>query len=386
MIDWNAIRMDFPVAKNTAYFLSAAASPIPTPVLDAILKNYRDINAYGDIHWQREIKEYDILLGRIAKLLRTASENLAFLPNTSTAMALTALALKQNCGAPFNVVSMMDEFPATTVPFEFQKIDMRYCESKDGRYRIGEIIKRCDDDTLAVVTSYIQSGTGFRQDLKALGSELRRRGILFIVNATQGFPIFPIDVEEMNIDAMTCSMHKWGYTGHIGSLFFTTPNFRKNYPSPLAGWLSIVPPHGNVMHMGKNIDPQRHESAAQYTFGGLNLQTINAFGAALDYLEKIGWENIRSRIFELSDHLIAGLHSAEASIISPIANIDERSASVSFRLGEATPTLMKYLEQENIQCAFRGNGIRASVNIFNTIEEIDRLVGAIESYKKAHKG
>lgn len=85
---------------------------------------------------------------------------------------------------------MLDEFPATTVPFEYIGTEMKYVSPVSSRYSIESILSLVDEDTMAVVTSYVQYATGFRQDLAKLGAELKKRNILFIVNATQGFLSF----------------------------------------------------------------------------------------------------------------------------------------------------------------------------------------------------
>jgi selenocysteine lyase/cysteine desulfurase len=239
MTDWNEIRKDFPITKNIVYFQSAAMSPIPTPVFEAIVKNYGKIYKQGDILWAEDLDSYRKLCGDIASLINTEEDNVCFMQNTSTAMSSIALSIKNKMGEPFNVVSAEDEFPASTIGFEYQGIPMRYVQPVDGRYSIESIIEKIDDRTVAVVASYVQYATGFRQDLHALGGALHERGIIFIVNATQAFPYYPLDTRAMHIDALTCSLHKWGLTGHIGSLFFTSSGFRKKFPASWIGWLSV---------------------------------------------------------------------------------------------------------------------------------------------------
>jgi selenocysteine lyase/cysteine desulfurase len=126
MIDWEKIRKDFPITENITYFQSAAMSPIPQPVFNAIKENYRKILEYGDIYWDDDMEAYHLLCTDIAGILNTEAENITFIQNTSTVMSLLALSLKNQAQTPFNVVSMMDEFPSSTVGFEYQGIDMRY--------------------------------------------------------------------------------------------------------------------------------------------------------------------------------------------------------------------------------------------------------------------
>jgi selenocysteine lyase/cysteine desulfurase len=378
MPDWSKIRKDFPITKDMVYFQSAAMSPIPTPVFKVIVENYIKIHQQGDILWTEDLKKYRKLCGDIASLINTEADNVCFVQNTSTAMSLLALSIKNKIQTPFNVVSTEDEFPASTIGFEHLGIAMRYAQPVDSRYPIDAIIDLTDDQTVAVVTSYVQYATGFRQDLQALGKALHDKGILFIGNATQAFPYYPIDIKSMHIDVLTCSLHKWGLTGHIGTLFFTSSDFRKRFPAPWIGWLSVDTGKG-MIHTAKNSPFKIHDSARQYEFGTQNLQTILAFQAALDYIKTIGLENIRARILELTDYLIQGLKQLGVIVISPTENPEERSPIVSFSLGDKNRECIKKLKEQSILVSPRAGYIRAAVNIFNDFEDIDKLLSILRS-------
>ena len=374
MTDWEKIRDDFPITKNFIYFQSAAMSPPPKPVFKAILKEYEKLHLQGDIHWTKDIKKFRNLCSELAEMIHTKGENITFVPNTSSAMSLLAASFKNKIGKPFNIVSMEDEFPASTFGYEYQDIDMRYVQPEDVRYAIEDILKVTDRNTLAVVTSHVQYATGYRQDLKALGEELKKKEILFIVNATQSFPFFRINVKTMNIDVLTASMHKWGFTGHIGTLFYTSPSFRKEFPPAWAGWLSVAPGEGELIHTAKNSPFRLHDTAERYIVGTYNLQPLLTFQTAIRYLKEIGFQNIRERIMELTDYLIKGLKLLNIKIISPVALKKERSAIVSFTLGGKNRECIKTLFKNNIIVGARGEGIRVAVNFFNNFDDIDRLL------------
>ncbi len=378
MTDWKKIRDDFPITQNLIYFQSAAMSPPPVPVYNAIKREYRKLHLQGDIHWTKDIKKSRTLLADLAELIHTEKENVTFVQNTSMAMSILASSFKNQIRESFNIVSMEDEFPASTIGFEYQKVDMRYVQPKNSRFPIESILKATDQNTLAVVTSYVQYATGFRQDLKALGQELKKKGILFIVNATQSFLFFPINVKTMNIDALTASVHKWGFTGHIGTLFYTSSSFRKKFPPAWAGWLSVAPEEGTFIHTAKNTPFRLHDTAERYIIGTYNLQPLLSFQTAIDYLKEIGLLNIRNRIMELTDYLIKGLKKLNIKIISPVAQKKERSAIVSFTLGGKNKHCIKTLFKNKIIVGARGKGIRVSVNIFNNFEEIDCLLNVLK--------
>jgi len=380
MTEWNRIRDDFPVTKNIIYFQSAGMSPLPNSVYQNIIDNYRVINQFGDIHWEKDMEKFKHLCASIASMINSKADNITFLPSTSQVMSLLALSFKQSVKKSFNVVSMQDEFPASTVGWEYQGITMRYVEPVQGRYSVESILSLTDEKTIAVVTSYVQYVTGFRQDLAALGRELKKRKIFHIVNATQGFPFFPIDTKKMHIDALSASVHKWGMTGHVGALFFSSESFRKKFPTPLAGWLSVAPSGEDFIHTAKNQPFHLWDSARRYQIGTFNLQPLLAFQTALNYMNKIGFEDIRQRIFDLTDHLIQGLKELNIKIISPIDHPDERSPIITFTLGDKSLHCIKTLEKKKIYVSFRGGNIRVSLNIFNNYTDIDLLLKALQQF------
>lgn len=382
-IDWNKIRQDFPVTQNITYFQSAGMSPLPNVVLRKLMEEYRKLNQFGDAFFQKDFNEVTEIRKKIASSINANGTDLAFAWNNSLAMSVVAMSLKNKFGEDINIVSMEEEFPSNSVPFEYQGIEMRYVKHIEHRYSLENILKLTDNNTRAVVTSYVQYATGFRQDLVTLGAELKKRGILFIVNGTQGFPLYSVDVVKMNVDVFTCSLHKWGFTGHIGTLFFTTEKFRNEFPSPFAGWLSVQPRENEWFYTGKEDKFELYNSADRYILGTYNMQGIMAAGAAFDYLKNIGNNNIENKILELGNYLVQKLSKLPVNIISPVASPEERSAIISFNLKEIpSEECMPFLEQRGIYTSLRLGHIRVAVNIFNNNEDIDKLCESLDIFIK----
>jgi len=375
-MDINKIRSYFPVTRNCAYFQSAGMSPVPVPVLERIVAGYMQLSEYGDINWQKDADMVKSLYERIAGMCGCSPEDVVFAESNSAAMSYVALAFKKKQGS-FNVVSMEEEFPSNTVPFEYQGIEMRYVQPVQHRYPIEDILALCDGNTRAVITSHVQYCTGYRQDIAALGRELKRRGILFIVNTTQGFPFFPLHMEQMHIDVLTCSVHKWGFCGHIGTLFMTRPSFRAEYPTPVAGWLSVdVTGSGDFIHTAKNKSFKVWPTAQQYDFASADLKGRLGLKYSLEFLESFGWEELRSHITEMRNYLVDSLKKLPVDLISPSETPEELSAIVSFSCRNGSNAeLVKHLESSKVIVALRNGYVRASVNVFTSKEDVDALCG-----------
>ncbi len=378
---WDEIREEFPVTKNLAYFHSAGMSPIPTRVLESVVQAYEKINQFGDMYFLDDLERTNVLRGKLAEMLNTKIDNVCYAHNSSTAFSFVAAALKKSGPAGFNLVSLKDEFPASNVPFEFQGIPMKFVEPEKGVYTVEKILEAIDENTLGVVCSHVQYSTGFRIEMEKLGKALRERGLLFIVNATQSFPVFDVDVEKMCIDVLTVSFHKWGLCAVAGTLFFTSESFRKKYPGAMAGWLSVKPLVGDFIPTQKNVTYQAYESAEQYNFGTMNFQALLGLDTAIEMYKEIGRERIRERIIALTDYLISRLRDLPVNIISPVHNPEYRSAIILINLKDAdNAKAVEFLRKHNIVTSMRAGNIRIACNFFNNFKEIDQLINVLELY------
>ena len=378
---WENVREEFPVTNNLAYFNSAGMSPIPIKVLETITKSYENLCQYGDKHFMAELQRVEFLKERLARMIHTSSQNICFASNTSTAFTFLGAALKRGMPFEFNLVSLYDEFPSTNIPFEFQGIPVKFVKPVNGSYSIESIANEVDDKTMGVVVSHVQYATGFRLDLKKLGDLLAEMDLLFIVNATQSFPFYPIHVQEMQIDALSVSFHKWGLSGINGSLFFTSEGFRESYPNPMAGWLGVHPPSNDFIPTQKEQLFEQLEDAGQYNFGTSNIQTLAGLDTAMSFMEEIGLEKILDRVHWLRDYLIRSLKELPVEIVTPMENPENMSPIVLIRLQEGdSHSAVSFLQKHNISTSVRAGGIRIACNFFNNRKDIDQLINTLQLY------
>ncbi len=378
---WDEIREEFPVTEKFAYFNSAGMSPIPNRVLKAITAAYEKINQYGDTHFMEDLQQILLLKEKLGEMINTHHQNISFASNTSTAMSLVAASLKKLIPFAFNIVSLKDEFPSSTIPFEFQGIPIKYVEPVNGIYTLESILDAVDENTMAVVCSHVQYSTGFRLDIEKLGKALLEMDLLYIVNATQSFPVFEVDVVKAHIDVLTVSFHKWGLCGLTGSLFFTSEGFRRMYPNTMAGWLSVEPPANDFIPTQKNEPLVQFEHAGQYDFGTQNLHAFAGLDAAVDFMLEIGRDKIRDRIQALTQYLVEGLTELKIDVDSPRQKQDHSSAIVLISIPGANNTeAVDFLKDHNIIAAVRAGKIRISCNFFNNYKEIDEMLRVLELF------
>jgi len=234
-------------------------------------------------------------------------------------------------------------------------------------YTIENIEKHITKSTKILITSYVQYRTGFRQDLEKLGKFLKKRNIIFIVNATQAMGAFPIDVKKSYIDFLTFSCFKWTLSGYgIGGLYINKKWLKKSN-IPQAGWLSVKKPENMD---NKHIHLRTEASAIEVGCG--HFPNIFALGGALDLLIKIGKKNIQNRILELDEYLEKKLKELKLKTITPLYK-KHRSGITIVKIKNAKK-LVEQLAEKKIMVAARGEGIRISVHLYNNERDIDRFV------------
>ena len=378
---WQSIRDEFPVTRHLAYFQSAGMSPLPNCVVKAVTQAYERLSNWGDMYFMQDLERADRLREKLGRMIGTSADNLTFAPNTSTGFNYLAAALKAGADKPFNLVSLMDEFPSSHIPFEYQGIQIKFVKSCNGVYSVDSIMKATDENTLGVVCSYVQYSSGFRLDVKALGEALKEKGLLFILNATQAFPIFDVDVQQMHVDALSVSFHKWGLCGLVGSMLFTSEEFRRRFPLPMAGWLSVQPPPDDFIPTQKETTYQQFEDARQYNFGTMNFQALAGLDAAIDFMETTGRENIRQRILSLTDYLLEKLKQLPLNILSPLDAPEYRSAILLVDLTKGSNAgAVEFLRENHVVTSLRAGKIRISCNFFNNKKDVDRLIEVLKKY------
>jgi selenocysteine lyase/cysteine desulfurase len=367
--DWRALRAEFPIVSRLTYLNTASGAPLPRRAAEAGQAYYRDMLLEGDAAWPRWEAQRERVRERLARLLNASPGEVAFTSGASHAFTLIAALL----GPPAQVVAMADEFPRVLVPFQRHGDAIALVESDpDGTVGIDRIEAAITARTRAVVTSAVMHGTGFRQDLAALGALCRARGIPLVVDATQALGIVPVDVRRDGIDILAFAGYKGTFGGHgIGAICCR----RERLDAPAAApWRSARDPRSRGAPAGDSDSP-----AAWLEMGIPPVPGILALGGGLELLEEIGVERVEARIHELTDFLHAQLDARGFEIASPRAR--SRRAGITIVRADDAPAIVTALAAAGVVVSARGAGVRVSLHVFNVEEEIDRLVEAMASIR-----
>ena len=296
----------------------------------------------------------------------------------ATAHGLSLLAGGLDWKEGDNVVSARMEFPTNLYPWMAladRGVELRKAEPVDGRISVEQVVELIDERTRVVSLSWVQFWNGYRADLAAIGAACRERGVIFAVDGMQGLGAVQIDVEAANIDLLAAGSMKW-LLGTWGIGFcWLHPNLIERLRPVLVGMGSVADPFASVMDPELDWAPgarRFQESAASWL-------DIAAFRAGVDLLAEFGHDAIEERLVGLTTGLAKALETDGHEIVAPWPREpEEASGLIAFRTPGVDP-------QQNVKLAMDaglfirayGDMNRVSPHFYNTEEELDRLVEAV---------
>ncbi len=355
---WHKIRSDFPVTKNLIYLDHASGGPIPLPVHSKIREYAAEHLKEGDLAWRKWIQRREEVRKKTARFLGADPSEITFIQSTSQGMNLVAELLASE-GA---VLTNTSEFPSSTLPWIWRRAKIIWQEPEDSEISLLKLSSLLSKSVTTVVTSFVQYATGFRQDLEALGN--LKEGRYLVVNATQGFGAFEIDVRKWKIDFLCSNSYKWLMGGYGGGVLYLKKKWLARFRPSFIGWRSMRRPE-----LMDNRKIEVRPEASRYEGGSPAFASIFSVGAAIDYLSAIGIQKIQKRILALTDFAIEGLLRLGLEVVSPPAP-EHRSGVVVFRTKNPQKICRSLLRQK-IYVSARGEGIRIAPHFYNSFEEID---------------
>ncbi len=368
------IRKLFPVTQNYVYLNHAAVCPISLPVAERILEYTADLLNHGFVNfenWGSRIKKVRHLA---AQFINAEAGEIAFVPNTSSGLAFVANGIDWKPGD--NMITADCEFPANLIPWrrisrEFG-VELRTAHERQGRLETEEIIGLIDSRTRVVSLSFVEYASGFRNNLAAIGRRCRERGVLFVVDAIQGLGALKLDVQACSIDAMSADAHKFLLGPDGVSLFYVSKQAMERIRPTVVGWTSVANPFDF-----ENANQPYAASARRFEPGALNTAGITGLGAAIELFLQIGLEKIESHLIELGDYLCQRLTERGFQIVSSRRE-GEKSAVISCRHEKfSADELYLNLNERRIITTPRLGRLRISPHLYNTREDIDRLIEAL---------
>lgn len=391
----NNFKKDFPIFENKdiAYLDSGATTQKPTSVLEAIEKFYKNENAnphrgaYGLSIEATEI--YENTRDKIAKFINAKHrEEIIFSKNASESLNLIAYSYGlDNLKKDDEIVLSIMEHHSNLVPWQMvakkteSKLNYMYINDN---FEISdeEIETKITDKTKIVGITHVSNVLGTINNIEKIIKYAHKKGAIVVVDGSQSIPHMEIDVQKLDADFFVFSGHKMLAPLGIGILYGKKEILNKMNPFLMGGDMIEY-----VYEQETTFAPLPNKFEA----GTQNVEGVIGLGAAIDYIKNIGYNKIQEIEKEVTSYARQELSKLEYLTLYLTPNEEKRSSVISFNIKGVHPhDVASILDSENV-CVRSGNhcaqpllrrmGIdstcRASFYIYNTKEDVDKLVIAL---------
>jgi cysteine desulfurase/selenocysteine lyase len=388
-LDTERIRADFPILKRMIdgrpliYMDSAATSLKPRPVIEAIVRFYTEscANIHRGVHLlSAEASElYEEARRKIARFLNADEEEIVFVRNATEAINLVCHSLHRD-GA---VVATLADHHSVTLPW-LERRELHYVGiGRDGLLNMSNLRKVISCRPALVCFPHVSNALGAVTPVQEAIALAHEAGALVLVDGSQSVPHMPTDVRGLDCDFLVFSGHKMLGPSGIGVLFGKRNLLEEMQPFLRGGAMN------KQVHKGSYVP---EDLPGKFEAGTPNIEGAIGLGAAVDYLEEIGMENVDAHTRELTAVALYELSNIEKIRVHGPLDSKVRNGSVAFELpGLEAHGLAKILSnryaimvRSGYHCAQPlheelgiNQTVRASFYIYNTVDEIRSLANAL---------
>lgn len=400
-MDVKAIREQFPVLDQEVnghplvYLDSTATAQKPVSVIEAVNKYYREDNSnvHRGVHTlgTRATDQYEGAREKVRRFINAdSSAEIIFNRGTTAALNIVASSygrahLKQGD----EIVLTPMEHHSNIIPWQqvahATGATLKYIPLQpDGTVALDDVRKTVTMDTKVVAITHVSNVLGTVNPIKEIAEIAHNHGAIIVVDGAQGAPHMKIDVKDLNCDFYAFSGHKMCAPTGIGVLYGKRELLEAMEPIEFGG--EMIDFVGLYESTWKEL-PWKFEGGTPIIAGAIGL------GAAIDFLEDVGLEAISKHEEKLTSYTLERLSEMDdITVYGP----EERAAVVTFNIGEVHPhdtatvldaqgiavraghhcaqPLMKWLDVTATA--------RASFYLYNTTEEVDRLVEGLNKAKE----
>jgi cysteine desulfurase/selenocysteine lyase len=399
MLNIKDIRRDFPIlsrevnGKPLVYLDSGASAQKPQVVIDAITQaySYEYANVHRGLHYLSNLAtdKYEAVRGTVAKFLNAASED-EIVFNSGTTEGINTVAYgwaMPRMQAGDEIILSVMEHHANIVPWHFlrerQGVVLKWVDvDSTGALDPQAVIDAITPRTKLIAITHLSNVLGTKVDIKTITTAAHEKGVPVLVDGSQAAVHMPVDVQDIGCDFYAVTGHKLYGPSGSGAIYIKADRMKEMRPFMGGGDMIKEVTKDAVCY---NDPPMKFEAGTP----GI-VQTIG-LGVALDYMMSLGMENIEAHENTLRDYAVAklgGLNWIQVQGTTP-----DKAAIFSFTMDGAAHAhdISTILDKKGV--AVRAGqhctgplmehlGIpatcRASMAVYNTTQEIDVLIDALE--------
>jgi cysteine desulfurase / selenocysteine lyase len=380
MGEWDvlALRRQFPQTESIVYLNTGTVGLCPLPVVEALLAQPRAVEISGQLGWGPADAAMNAARSRLAARLGARADDVVLTRNASDGTNMVATGIDWRAGD--EVLLSAEEHPSMELPWHYQQqlgriVLRRFTVFKEPERTLAAVAEALTPRTRMVATSHVFSHSGNRAPAAELAQLCHERGILLHLDGAQSVGQFPVDLAGLGADFYAGNCHKW-LLGPKGTGFL--------YLHPDSGD-SLRPVHvgaGSAAHFTPEAGLTLHESAHRFEYATRDFAKYGALVPLLDWWDERGSDRAEQYTRELTERLRRSLREIPGLHLHTADRWDHSSAMTTFSLaGRTCQEIYTFLMDRHrilTRTVQEWEAVRVSTAIYNTPEEIDHLVAALE--------
>jgi selenocysteine lyase/cysteine desulfurase len=375
---WVDVRARFLLPRDFIFLNAANLCPAPLPVVDALDRRTRDYEANPSPEFRSQLihdgREESRQL--LAAALRVTPEEVVITRNTSEGNNIVSSGLQ--LGPADEVIVFSDNHPSNlnawtekAKRFGFTVTTVPFVSPHPGpQYYVDAFSKAISPRSRVIAFTHLTSNAGDLFPAAEICRMARERGVLTLLDGAQTFGALDVNLGEIRPDFYTGSAHKWPTGPKECGVLFVSKDVHDRV------WPSFYGLYGGAVGISRKLEALGQRDDAK----------LMGFAEALRFRDAIGAAAIERRGRELARALIEGVRRLDGVTLWTDPSPERSAQIVVIRPGTLDPRKLgaALAEKERIVCTVRGGqdrpGLRFSPHLYNTMDEIDRTVGALRKY------
>jgi cysteine desulfurase/selenocysteine lyase len=366
-VEWEAVRKEFPSLTGRVYLNTASFGQLPRRVLEAVLGHFIHRERTAAIDFLDWFEDLQPLRKSIARLIDAEAEDIAFVQNASSGLALAVSSVDWQHND--EILTLHGEFPN----------QIYAAHSTAGVLGVEcewhELETALTERTRLVIMSTVNYSTGLRADLEETVAGLKKRGVVICLDGTQSIGALRFSCAAIQPDFLIVDAYKWLNSPNGAGFVFVHPKLRERLRPNVIGWRSDQHWRNvNDLHHGA---PRFGSTAEKYEAGMLPFACLYGMKASLELVEELGMEAIEGRVLELAGFIRADLAALGAEF-SDCKGKCLPSQIVTARLpGVDAAVLAQRLAEQGISVSARKGSLRVSPHFYNNESDVENLISRI---------
>ena len=374
---WELAHDAYPVNHQLIWLNNCGTTPAGTHIVQVVsrfMKGYSEKGVLTDVVSYHDVRKS--IKGILSRLLNCDPDELCLIHNTAEGMNFISHGLGLAPGD--EIILLENEYPSNVYPWIHWKKKGVNLFTTPMEMSPEAFLERFSgmitDRTRVVSISVVHWCTGMPLPIHQVGALCRERGIDLVVDGAQGVGIQPIDVKKAGISYMAFSAWKW-LLGPLGlSVLYVSKERLEELDPIFIGTESVVRDQEYLPYKS-DLKP----TADRFTFSTANFNDWVYFQAALKFLDDIGFEKARQRLFELSEYLSQGLRQVGFQVLADRFPRHPTGITVCEKPGVPSHVIVQQLKENRVVAVERLGRIRFSPHIYILPHQLDEVVQILAS-------